>query len=204
MKLLYVHDPMCSWCWGYAPTWDKLKQSLNGIIDIEYRVGGLASDSDEPMPEQMQLMLQSTWQRIADYLGTEFNFKFWQNCQPRRSTYPACRAALLARKENKEVQMIAAIQQAYYLQAKNPSDVSVLAQLAQELGLGTQAEIESKLLSDELNRELMQELSMLQALPVQGFPSLILLHNERAIPIAINYEDPLITAEQIKQLLANG
>ncbi|MCP4060185.1 MAG: DsbA family protein, partial [Pseudoalteromonas sp.] len=20
-KLIYVHDPMCSWCWGYKPTW---------------------------------------------------------------------------------------------------------------------------------------------------------------------------------------
>ncbi|MFT6977114.1 MAG: putative protein-disulfide isomerase, partial [Shewanella psychromarinicola] len=22
--LYYVHDPMCSWCWGYRPTWDTL------------------------------------------------------------------------------------------------------------------------------------------------------------------------------------
>ncbi|MEF1187337.1 DsbA family protein, partial [Vibrio sinaloensis] len=20
-KLYYVYDPMCSWCWGYKPTW---------------------------------------------------------------------------------------------------------------------------------------------------------------------------------------
>ncbi|MBE8572891.1 DsbA family protein, partial [Vibrio sp. OPT46] len=28
IKLYYVHDPMCSWCWGYKPTLDKLKQQL--------------------------------------------------------------------------------------------------------------------------------------------------------------------------------
>ncbi|MDF4306582.1 DsbA family protein, partial [Vibrio parahaemolyticus] len=25
IKLYYVHDPMCSWCWGYKPTIEKLK-----------------------------------------------------------------------------------------------------------------------------------------------------------------------------------
>ena len=27
--LYYVYDPMCSWCWGYKPTWDKVKK--NGV-----------------------------------------------------------------------------------------------------------------------------------------------------------------------------
>ena len=125
-KLIYVHDPMCSWCWGYKPTWQKLESALANILPIEYRIGGLAADSDQPMSADMQLQLQAIWQKISSQLGTEFNFDFWRDCQPRRSTYPSCRAALIARSFNKEPQMIAAIQQAYYLQAQNPSDEAVL------------------------------------------------------------------------------
>ena len=101
-KLIYVYDPMCSWCWGFTPAWQQLKQALDGIVTIEYRVGGLAPDSSEPMPEHMQHILQNTWHTISNKLGTKFNFDFWHTCQPRRSTYPACRAALLARKVKKE------------------------------------------------------------------------------------------------------
>ena len=91
-KLIYVHDPMCSWCWGYAPTWQKLEAALVNKLPIEYRVGGLAADTDLPMSQDMQLQLQAIWQKISSQLGTEFNFDFWRDCQPRRSTYPSCRA----------------------------------------------------------------------------------------------------------------
>ena len=48
--LYYLHDPMCSWCWGYRPTWLKLKAALPHYVQVEYLLGGLAPDNDEPMP----------------------------------------------------------------------------------------------------------------------------------------------------------
>ena len=66
-------------------------------LSIEYKVGGLAPDSDEPMPLDMQQFLQQTWHRIEQQLGTKFNHDFWHTAQPRRSTYPACRAVLVAK-----------------------------------------------------------------------------------------------------------
>ena len=185
-KLIYVHDPMCSWCWGYKPTWQKLEAALVNILPIEYRVGGLAADSDQPMGTDMQLQLQGIWQKISSQLGTEFNFNFWRECQPRRSTYPSCRAALIARGFNKEPQMIAAIQQAYYLQAQNPSDEDVLIKLSEKIGLDASL-FAQHLHSNELKRRFDDELNYVRSLPIQGFPSLVLIKNNRAYPIAINY-----------------
>jgi len=105
-QLFYVHDPMCSWCWGYRPTWQVLQQALKQrfpTLTINYLVGGLATDSNDPMPRDMQQLLKQTWQKIADQLDTTFNFDFWDLCQPRRSTYPACRASLVAREFGKRV-----------------------------------------------------------------------------------------------------
>ena len=84
-KLFYVYDPMCSWCWGYAPTWQRLKSELASHVEVVYALGGLAPDSDDAMPQAMQKFLQQTWQKISQQLGTEFNFDFWQQCQPRFS-----------------------------------------------------------------------------------------------------------------------
>lgn len=199
-KLIYVHDPMCSWCWGYKPTWQKLEAALVNILPIEYRVGGLAADSDQPMGTDMQLQLQGIWQKISSQLGTEFNFNFWRECQPRRSTYPSCRAALIARGFNKEPQMIAAIQQAYYLQAQNPSDEDVLIKLSEKIGLDASL-FAQHLHSNELKRRFDDELNYVRSLPIQGFPSLVLIKNNRAYPIAINYTDWRQTLIEIQSYL---
>ena len=199
-KLIYVHDPMCSWCWGYKPTWQKLESALANILPIEYRIGGLAADSDQPMSADMQLQLQGIWQNISNQLGTEFNFNFWRECQPRRSTYPSCRAALIARSFNKEPQMIDAIQQAYYLKAQNPSDEDVLIKLCEKIGLDP-CLFTQQLHSKELKRRFDDELNYVRSLPIQGFPSLVLIHNNRAYPIAINYIDWQHTLSEIQSYL---
>ena len=77
-QLIYVYDPMCSWCWGFKECWQKIQAALADELEIIYKVGGLAADSDQPMPEHMQLFLQQTWQRISVQTGAKFNFDFWK------------------------------------------------------------------------------------------------------------------------------
>ena len=186
--LVYIYDPMCSWCWGYSPTWLKLKESLTSRVDIIYGLGGLAPDSNEPMPAEMQKFLQQTWKNIAQQLGTQFNFDFWQQCQPRRSTYPACRAMIIARASGKEHEMLSAIQQAYYLQAKNPSDIDTLQALALSIGLDGDDFLQ-QINSQRIDDMLKAEIAKMRQLPINGFPSLVLIKDNRFIPIPVDYKN---------------
>ena len=103
MKLYYVHDPMCSWCWAFRPVLLELKAKLPDTIEFIRLLGGLAADSDDPMPEETRHYVMDNWKRIQQQLpDTEFNYDFWTTCTPRRSTYPACRAVIAARKQGKE------------------------------------------------------------------------------------------------------
>jgi putative protein-disulfide isomerase len=179
---------MCSWCWGYAPTWQRLQRELTSEVDIIYGLGGLAEDSDVLMPEAMQVFLQQTWRKIAQQLGTEFNFDFWQHCQPRRSTFPACRATLIAREFGKEQEMLTAIQHAYYLQAKNPSNLDTLQALAVDIGLDGYDFLQ-KLKSQSVDEQLMAEINKMRSLPINGFPALVLVKEQLLIPIPIDYQD---------------
>lgn len=185
--LYYVYDPMCSWCWGYRTTWQVLQERLQPFVDIQYKVGGLAPDSDAVMPTDMQNFLQQTWHKIAAQLGTEFNFDFWTQCQPRRSTYPACRAVLIARQYNLEQAMYLAIQQAYYLNAKNPSNIDTLVSIAAELGLDT-VMFEKELTGRDVQQQLVDEIAAVKSLPIQGFPSLVLSINDGLKTIPIDYQ----------------
>lgn len=184
---------MCSWCWGFSPTWAEIVKELPEEISIKYLLGGLAPDNDQPMPKSMQLQIRSYWQKIEKHIpGTEFNYDFWSNCQARRSTYPACRAVIAARQQDpkQEKNMIEAIQKAYYLNAQNPSDDSTLLALADSLGLDTEGfghDINSK----ETQQQLEKEILMAQRIGAQGFPSMILESdgNTQNVPLDYNHAE---------------
>lgn len=199
-KLYYVYDPMCSWCWGYKPVWQQICQILEGKIDVQYVVGGLAPDSDQPMPKEMQQQIASYWKRIEDFLGTQFNYDFWNKNTPRRSTYPACRAVLAARKQSAEKQMLTAIQTAYYLEARNPSDSDVLIDLADSIGLDLER-FESDFGSVTLNEEFMRELDFARSIGGNSFPSLFVQTAEGLVELQVDYQSAQTTISQIEQLI---
>ncbi len=204
--LFYIHDPMCSWCYGFVPTWSRIKEKLPQDIKVEYLVGGLAPDSDEPMRQTTQKMVMGAWHRIQDMLGAEFNFGFWENNTPRRSTYPSCRAVIAAKAQDFEKEMLWAIQKGYYRRALNPSDNEILIQLATELI----DEIPNKdididqfktdLVSDEIEQELIKQISLARQLTQRGFPSLVLVHNTTAHFIDHDYQDEYVTLNRIDQI----
>jgi putative protein-disulfide isomerase len=179
---------MCSWCWGYRPTWLLLQKKLESVVQINTMVGGLAEDSNTPMPEEMQSFLQQTWHKISGELGTQFNFDFWSQCQPKRSTYPSCRAVIFARKYQKEQAMCLAIQQAYYLDAKNPSEVNTLRNIATSIGLDGDL-FAQQINSEKLKQQLANEIKEVRAMPIQGFPSLVLAVDGELVPIRLDYKN---------------
>ena len=192
MTLYYVHDPMCSWCWGFRPTWQKIKTALGNEIEIKYLLGGLAPDSDVPMPTSMQKDIAGYWRKIQTHIpGTQFNFDFWANCTPRRSTYPACRAVIAARKQNSEleIEMIKAIQTAYYLNAQNPSDDETLIVLAGSLELDSKI-FAKDLYASETQQQLEKEIMFGRQIGAQGFPSMILEDKGEYQYVPLDYNDP--------------
>lgn len=199
--LYYFHDPMCSWCWGYRPTLLRLKNILPPELALRTVLGGLAPDSQDPMPQAMQQMLQKTWRNIEQQLGTNFNHDFWRLCQPRRSTYPACRAVLAAGLQQAYEEMVLAIQQAYYLRALNPSDEAVLIQLAGELGLKP-VQFAEDLHSPLVEQQLQSDIALAGAYPVAGFPSWVLAKDDQLIPLTLDYRDEGVTLRHLHTVLA--
>lgn len=191
--LYYVHDPMCSWCWGFAKTWQKLKASLPETVEVISLVGGLAPDSDIPMEADLQAYLPTIWRSIQERIpDTQFNYDFWEKCQPRRSTYPSCRAVLSAKEidATKESAMIIGIQKAYYLNAQNPSDMDTLVDVAVSIGLDKD-QFERLMVSDEIESALQQDIQLARSIGGNSFPSLFLkraaMGLDETTPIGIDY-----------------
>jgi putative protein-disulfide isomerase len=190
---------MCSWCWGFRPVWQQIQQAVAGKLDVRYVLGGLAADTDEPMPEEMRLNVIDNWRRIQREIpGTEFNYDFWSRCSPRRSTYPACRAIIACRMQQPELEseMLLLIQQAYYLLARNPSDLDVLVALAEQLGLDTRQFVDD-IQSEVCQNVLLEEIEFCREINIFSFPSLVIKQGESYTPLDIDYNSSTNILSQI-------
>jgi len=197
--LYYVHDPMCSWCWAFRPTWHKVLKELPSHINVNYLLGGLAPDNDLPMPLETQKYVQDNWIKIQKVVpGTEFNYDFWTLNEPRRSTYLSCRAVISAKKQNPdfEVLMTEGIQKAYYLNALNPSNEETLINIAQDIGLNEES-FKEDLKSSEVNDLLLDQIHTTKTMPISGFPSLVLVKEGLLKRIKIDYLESNYIINQI-------
>ena len=200
--LYYVHDPMCSWCWAFRLSLNTLIEELPKEINIIRLLGGLAADSDLPMPENTREYVLQNWRAIEKQVPeTKFNYDFWEKCKPRRSTYPACRAVIAARKQKDvfDTAMTLAIQEAYYLEARNPSDYETLINLAEEIG-ADKNKFSKDVRSTETDKILEEEIQQSKSLDLKSLPSLLFIDGERKIRIEPDYLDAQVMLDQIVRL----
>ena len=177
--LYFVHDPMCSWCWAFKPTWDKVKETLSDQVKVDYLLGGLAPDSNESMPIETREYVKGNWKRIQEMIpNTRFNYDFWTSGEPKRSTYPACRAVICAKQQHPDFEdlIILGIQKSYYLEAQNPSNEDVLIDIAKKLGLDID-KFKIDLKSSQVNEILLDEIKLARSMDINSMPSLALKIN---------------------------
>lgn len=171
--LYYVGDPMCSWCWGFARVLEDVLEMLPSGVNLHYVMGGLAPDSNELMPTAVRHYVQDNWREVAKTTNAEFNWDFWVKCKPRRSTYPACRAAIAGGRQGALPQMFKALQRAYYLEARNPSDKKTHFEVANEIGLDMER-FAKDLGSEQVERLLQSDFTKKIKMGVSEFPTIVL------------------------------
>jgi len=96
--------------------------------------------------------------------------------------------------------MILAIQQAYYLQARNPADRSTLIELANEIGLDG-ALFSVDLENPAVQEVLLNEIELTRRLNVKGFPTLLLEKAGVFTAIQQEYNNVEALLHQVKRLI---
>jgi putative protein-disulfide isomerase len=185
-RLLYVADPMCSWCWGFAPVLSELEPRLRPGVELHLVMGGLAPDDDRPMDPATARYVQNAWRAVEARTGARFEHAFWERCTPRRSTWPACRAVLAA--GDRGTEMYGALQRAYYLEARDPSDRATLIAVAGELGFDESAFAE-RIDADETWAALSRDFELRDRSGVTGYPSLVLQRGDEFVPLTRGWVD---------------
>lgn len=130
-SLIYIADPMCSWCYGFGPELAALLEGLPGGIPIEIVVGGLRPYNTKVMDEELKSTLLEHWHKVAEQTGLPFDYDALSRKDFIYNTEPACRAVVAARMLAPTVNLFVfhEIQRAFYAEGKDITQGSVLAEV---------------------------------------------------------------------------
>jgi putative protein-disulfide isomerase len=193
-ELLYVADPMCSWCFAFAPQLEQIQTDLRPGIGFRIVLGGLAPDDDTPMSQEMCGYIKSAWRSIEERTSTRFNWDYWDHNQPSRSTWPACRAVLAASPRGPE--MFQAIQRAYYQEAKDPSKLDVLLAIASDLAFDVPS-FATAIQAPVTREALQQEFQLRDQLGARSFPSVALRQGEQLTLLTSGWVEEAALRDQL-------
>jgi len=196
-KLIYVGDPMCSWCYGFAPQLDELVKRYENKFEIELVTGGLRPYNQTPIQE-MKEFLANHWAEVNKRSKQAFQYGILDRKDLVYDTEPACRAVVVVRHMNpaKEFEFFKLTQEAFYYQNENLGEVASYYPILDKLGLD-QRVFEKQFTSEKFKALVKKDFERASALGVRGFPSMLLESNGELIVLSRGYT----TAEQIEELI---
>ncbi|RFB67476.1 MULTISPECIES: DsbA family protein [unclassified Herbaspirillum] len=182
MKLVYVGDPMCSWCYGFGKELTELTER-HPDLPVEIVVGGLRAGATDVLDDAGKQFRLTHWARVEAASGLPFNR---EGLMARENfvydTEPICRAVVAARILAPEADLLAifrALQHGFYVEAVDTTDGRILSRLATDAlalaGHAIDADMFYRVWSKENTiAAAHSDFRRARALGVQSFPTLFL------------------------------
>jgi putative protein-disulfide isomerase len=196
-RLLYVMDPMCSWCWGFAPVVEALAEQAR-LYDVPMHivVGGLRRER-AAMDAVARVRTLSYWQAVEEATGQPFAV---DNALPDGFVYdtePACRALVAARGLDEQLvwPLAKLIQHAFYVENCDVTKPAVLVDLAKRAGLPG-IEFAPAFDAPETRAETQKDFEWALNLGIAGFPTL-LAEREGQLALVTNGYQPLDSLSEL-------
>lgn len=201
--LWYVADPMCSWCWGFAPVIEAVRDTYREQLKVALLLGGLRPGTAEPVTDAFREEILHHWQQVQARTGQPFRF---EGALPEGFVYdtePASRAVVAAAEldASQAYPMFKAIQRAFYAEGMNVTDPENLARLAASLGLDAGA-FRARLDADLTLQKTRTSFLRARQWGVRGFPSLVLQRDRGRHLLSQGYLDVAELRNRIEDALA--
>lgn len=172
--LVYIADPMCSWCWGFSPAIEAIQARFGATLPIRLLLGGLRPGTDKAMDSSDRADVREHWEHVHEASGQNFDFGFFDRAHFVYDTEPASRAVVVMRRRGMDVGLAALkrIHAAFYAENRDVTDGDTLAALAAELGMDA-AGFRADFQDESARRETREDFAIARDAGVRGFPTLI-------------------------------
>jgi putative protein-disulfide isomerase len=200
MQLLYVADPLCSWCYGFGPELDKLL-ARHPDARVDLCMGGLRPFNTERVSVAFLEMLRGHWQHVGEASGLPFSDALISRPDFVYDTEPACRGVVTARAidDKRALAYLKAVQVAFYRDARDATRAEVLADVAAECGY-ERAGFLAQWGSDEMKTETRLDFTSTQSLGVSGFPTLGVAYGQQLYLVTSGYVNAGVLEERLAEI----
>lgn len=173
--LWYFADPMCSWCWGFAPVISAIRENYSGRIKIALMLGGLRPGTTEPMTPKLREEILHHWHEVQRMTGQPFAF---EGALPEGFVYdtePPSRAVITVGEIRPEAVFpyFKSVQEAFYAHGRNVTRPDALADLAAQHNIERTAFLD-RFDSDDVRKKTQTHFQITRQSGVRGFPTVIL------------------------------
>jgi len=206
-SLIYIADPLCSWCYGFGP---ELRALLAALPDmpLDIVVGGLRAYHSETLDDATRLQLRAHWRHVEQATGLPFRHDALDRPGFIYDTEPACRTVVAARRLAPQAALAVfhAIQQAFYAEAQEVTDGKVLAEIAvaalRRAGVAADSAAFHALWADEDTAAATRdEFIQTQRWGIGGFPTLVLEHDGKLELLAAGFARAEVLAGRLRELM---
>lgn len=202
-SIIYVGDPMCSWCWGIAPQLDELQMRCPDL-PLHVVVGGLRVGPDaEPMSDELSEFLAQHWLEVEMRSGQPFDLSILKRRDWVYDSEPACRAVAAMRDidEPKAWPLFKRLQRAFYAEGTVLTDPEAYPPLVEEVGADPDRFMEAYL-SEESEDAARADFGAAAEWGITGFPTVLVRMGNQGRLIANGYREAVDMHFLLAEILA--
>ena len=200
--LIYVGDPMCSWCYGFGHEIEDAITELGEEIQLEVVMSGLRPYNTQTMAD-LKDFLSDHWKHVYEASGQPFQYGILDT-KLLYDTEPACRAVMIARELQASTVMtyFHNVQTAFYAENKNPHLTDTYADIAVSMGLNRETFVK-KFESKEYKALIKNDFLRASQLGVRSFPTVLLSVKGKTKVVSAGYSKAKKVIENIRKIIVD-
>lgn len=189
-SLVYVGDPMCSWCYGFGQELSKAL-ALRPEIRLDIVTGGLRAGGTEVLDDAGKRFRLFHWAKVEAETGLPFDREALMARQGFvYDTEPVCRAVVAARlvqPHSNPLAVFRALQKAFYADGLDTTDsevlVTVLTQVLWVQGFAAEG-LEECFDAHTTRQATQEEFAQARRWGISSFPALLGRQGERVVRLS--------------------
>lgn len=205
LKLVYVYDALCGWCYGFGSVAEKIEKNYNGTADIEIISGGMImGDRIAPVGEMADYILEAI-PRLQKTTGATFGEPYInllkEGTYVTSSEKPAVALCVYKSfKTDRTIEFAHSMQKMFFVEAKDLNKDSVYAELAATFDID-RSQFLNRMQDQTYLKQAQAEFKRAADLGVTGFPTLLLKQDATYVTITEGYSSYESIEKQLHKYL---
>ena len=176
MRIIYVYDALCGWCYGFSPVMKQFYQKHHDTVTFEVISGGMIIGSRIGPIGEVAPYIRWAYKEVEERTGVTFGTAFLKNVLEEGRTVfssipPAVALSVFKSYRADEAVLFAGkLQKAIYYDGLVPEDTTTYASLAEKFGINGKTFV-AQMNEPTFQAQAQEDFRKTQQLGVSGFPT---------------------------------